>query len=122
MEELNGPPAYFTIDWDLAERSVDTLASLKPLLLATGHGPAIRGDDVAERLVRLARDFDTTVRPRRGRYVDQPAITDESGVISLPPSARSSGVRWGVLTGVAATAVAGTWLIRRFGRKAREET
>jgi hypothetical protein len=25
-------------------------------------------------------------------------------------------VRWGMLSGVAATAVAGTWLVRRFGR------
>jgi glyoxylase-like metal-dependent hydrolase (beta-lactamase superfamily II) len=120
MEELNGPPAYFTIDWDLAERSVHTIASLKPTLLATGHGPAMRGDMVPDRLAELARDFDTRVRPRFGRYVEQPAITDESGVVSLPPSARSDGVRWGMLTGVAATAVAGTWLIRRFGRKGEE--
>src|SRR5689334_11455244 len=37
-QELNGPPAYFTIDWEKAHRSVATLASLKPTLIATGHG------------------------------------------------------------------------------------
>ena len=115
-EELNGPPAYFTIDWDAAERSVELLASLKPTLLATGHGPLMRGDHVPQALAELARDFDRRVRPTRGRYVDQPAITDEDGVVVLPPPVRS-GVRWGMLSGVAAAADAGTWLARRFARK-----
>jgi glyoxylase-like metal-dependent hydrolase (beta-lactamase superfamily II) len=118
-EELNGPPAYFTIDWDKARRSVETLALLKPTLLATGHGRPMRGEHLPAELAKLARDFDQRVRPRRGRYVRQPAVTDEQGVIALPPPVRSGGVRWGMLSGVAATAFAGTWLIRRFG-KARE--
>src|SRR5687767_6295021 len=37
-QELTGPPAYFTIDWDKAGRSVTTIASLKPLVVAAGHG------------------------------------------------------------------------------------
>jgi hypothetical protein len=49
--------------------------------------------------------------------VNQPALTDESGVVALPPPIRTSGVRWGMLTGVAAAAVAGTWLARRFARR-----
>ncbi len=75
-------------------------------------------DDVPRRLAQLARDFDTRVRPRRGRYVREPAITNEEGVVYVPPPARN-GIPWATVSGVAAAAVAGTWLIRRFGRRAR---
>lgn len=114
--ELNGPPAYFTIDWDAAHRAVSTIASLKPVTLATGHGPTMRGDDVPRRLAELARDFETKVRPRRGRYVREAAVTNEDGVVYVPPPARG-GVPWATVSGVAAAAVAGTWLVRRFGRR-----
>ena len=116
-QELNGPPAYFTIDWEKARTSVETLANLKPALIASGHGRPMRDESVAQELVRLAREFDQRARPRRGRYVRQPAVTNEQGVVTVPPPLRSTRVRWGMLTGVAATAVAGTWLIRRFGRR-----
>ena len=118
-QELNGPPAYFTIDWDRARRSVETLALLKPRVIASGHGHPMRGENVPGELAKLAREFNQRARPRRGRYVNQPAVTDEQGVIALPPPVRSGGVRWGMLSGVAATAFAGTWLVRRFG-KARQ--
>lgn len=117
-QEFSGPPAYFTYDWDSAHRSMWTLAALKPVTLATGHGPTVRSD-VSRRLVELAREFDARVRPRRGRYVREPAITNEDGVVYVPPPARS-GVPWGTVSGVAAAAVAGTWLVRRFGRRAKE--
>ena len=115
-EELCGPPAYFTIDWDKARRSVETLALLKPATIASGHGPTLEGEHLPAELAKLAHDFDHRVRPRRGRYVHQPAVTDEQGVLVLPPPIRSAGVRWGMLSGVAATAFAGTWLVRRFSR------
>jgi glyoxylase-like metal-dependent hydrolase (beta-lactamase superfamily II) len=114
--DLGGPPAYFTIDWDAAHHSVTTIASLKPTVLATGHGPTMHGGDVPRRLSDMARDFDGRIRPRRGRYVREPAITNEEGVVYVPPPARG-GVPWGTVSGVAAAAVAGTWLLRRFGRR-----
>jgi glyoxylase-like metal-dependent hydrolase (beta-lactamase superfamily II) len=117
--ELNGPPAYFTIDWDAAHRSVSTLAALKPVTVASGHGPTMRGDDMPRRLAELARDFESKVRPRRGRYVREAAVTNEDGVVYVPPPARG-GVPWATVSGVAAAAVAGTWLIRRFGKRAPE--
>jgi glyoxylase-like metal-dependent hydrolase (beta-lactamase superfamily II) len=117
-QELNGPPAYFTIDWEKARRSAVTLASLQPSLVASGHGAPMQGPQVARQLIALAREFDARARPRRGRYVAAPAITNADGVVSLPPPARSGGVRWGMLSGVAAAAFAGTWLVRRFGRRA----
>ena len=116
-QELTGPPAYFTIDWEKSRRSAVALAALRPAVLVTGHGPPIRGRKAALLLGKLARDFDSRARPRRGRYVSRPAVTDARGVVSLPPPSRSGGVRWGMLSGVAAAAFAGTWLVRRFGRR-----
>lgn len=116
--ELSGPPAYFTIDWDAAKRSVATLASLEPLAIASGHGPPIRGEAVPGDLARLARDFDSRVRPDHGRYVERPAVTDEEGVVTVPRRP-AGGIRWGMLSGVAAAAVASTWLARRFARRSR---
>jgi glyoxylase-like metal-dependent hydrolase (beta-lactamase superfamily II) len=117
QKELHGPPAYFTIDWDKAERSVRTLASLKPALLASGHGEPMRQPSLPEDLAALARDFNERVRPKRGRYVSNPAITDDDGIVALPARSRGSRVRWGALSGVAAATFAGTWLYRRFGRR-----
>jgi len=117
QKELNGPPAYFTIDWDKAERSVRTLASLKPSILATGHGETMRQPSLPDDLAALARDFPGRVRPSHGRCVDHPAITDDEGIVALPAASRASRVRWGALSGVAAATFAGTWLYRRFGRR-----
>jgi glyoxylase-like metal-dependent hydrolase (beta-lactamase superfamily II) len=115
--ELTGPPAYFTIDWDKAERSVATLASLKPLLVAAGHGEPLRGSSLPDDLAALARDFHDRVRPARGRYVNHPAIADDDTIVALPAPSRSGRVRWGALSGVAAAGFAGTWLYRRFGKR-----
>ena len=118
--ELTGPPAYFTIDWDKAERSVTTLASLKPALLGAGHGAPMMQPSLAEDVAALARDFHARVRPSHGRYVNHPAITDDEGVVALPSPSRSGRVRWGALSGVAAATFAGTWLYRRFGRRSTD--
>ena len=117
QKELTGPPAYFTIDWDKAEASIRRLASLKPAILATGHGETMRQTSLADDLAALARDFNVRVRPSRGRYVNHPAITDDEGIVALPAPSRSNRVRWGALSGVAAATFAGTWLYRRFGRR-----
>ncbi len=116
-QELNGPPRYFTIDWVRARTSVETLAELRPVMVAAGHGEPMRGATVPHELAALARDFDTRAKPARGRYVDQPAVTDEHGVVALPPPVRSGGIRWGMLSGVAAGAFAATWVYRRFGKR-----
>jgi glyoxylase-like metal-dependent hydrolase (beta-lactamase superfamily II) len=116
-QEMNGPPAYFTIDWDKARRSAETLAQLRPAILATGHGQSMLAPQAAEELAALARDFDRRARPAKGRYVQEPAITNEQGVVALPPKQRSAGIRWGMLSGVAAAAFAGTWAYRRYSRR-----
>jgi glyoxylase-like metal-dependent hydrolase (beta-lactamase superfamily II) len=83
--ELHGPPAYFTPDWDRARDSVRALSALEPQLVLAGHGQPWSGTDMQARLRALAANFDTTERPRLGRYGRQPAIADETGVLMLPP-------------------------------------
>lgn len=83
--EVNGPPAYFTQDWDAARASVQRLAELRPEVVATGHGIPLRGRVMREALELLARDFETLAVPRDGRYVRAPALADERGTVSVPP-------------------------------------
>ena len=37
-------------------------------------------------LQALARNFRTKAMPERGRYVSQPAVFDENGVVAVPPA------------------------------------
>ena len=84
--EIHGPPAYFTPDWISARKSVEQLAALEPERVATGHGPPLEGEQMKRGLRALARNFSTLAVPLRGRYVRQPAVFDENGVVSLPPA------------------------------------
>ena len=119
-QELGGPPAYFTIDWDKARRSVELLALLEADPRGIRPRAAAPRASTCRPTWRGSRASSTTAFARGGGATcNQPAVTDEQGVIVLPPPIRSGGVRWGMLSGVAATAFAGTWLLRRFGR-ARE--
>ena len=46
----------------------------------------MRGPQLATGLQALARDFDTRAVPKHGRYVDAPAVTDERGIVTVPPA------------------------------------
>ncbi|HXG82698.1 MAG TPA: MBL fold metallo-hydrolase [Pyrinomonadaceae bacterium] len=81
--EFSHPPAPFTTDWIAARHSVETLAELEPSVVAAGHGQSITGGKTAEKLKFFAANF---TAPARGRYVNQPAIADESGILRLPPT------------------------------------
>ena len=102
--EFYRPPAPFTVDWDAAEASVRALASLRPTAVGAGHGWPIQGDGTADRLLEFAAHFR---RPASGRYAQQPALADETGITSLPPSVPDYTGRliavWAV-TGVAGVA------------------
>jgi glyoxylase-like metal-dependent hydrolase (beta-lactamase superfamily II) len=111
--EIHGPPAYFTPDWDAARRSVEKLAALKPLRVATGHGPPMEGNEMLQALQRLAREFDRLAVPRTGRYVREPAIMDETGVVAVPPAVPDPLPR--ILVGVGLALLAGA-MVRRSGR------
>lgn len=68
IPHLQGPPAYFTTDWDAAGRSVRRLAALRPERMVTGHGPALAGPDFQAALDRLAQNFAARGMPPHSRY------------------------------------------------------
>jgi hypothetical protein len=104
--ELHGPPMYFTQDWAASATSARTLAELDPQLVATGHGPPMRGAAAAAALRDLADHFGERAVPRHGRYVEGgPAVADETGVVSVPPAVNDPFPK--ILLGVGAAAVAG---------------
>jgi glyoxylase-like metal-dependent hydrolase (beta-lactamase superfamily II) len=111
--ELHGPPAYFTPDWAAARRSVERLVALNPARVVTGHGRPLEGPEMLEGLRQLARDFDRVAVPRQGRYVNHPAIADETGVVTVPPPVPDPLPR--ILLGVGLTLLAGA-LVRRAAR------
>jgi glyoxylase-like metal-dependent hydrolase (beta-lactamase superfamily II) len=84
--EMHGPPMYFTPDWEQARASVERLAALAPEVAITGHGPPMRGPQLTEGLMLLAREFDERALPAHGRYVGHPALADERGVLYVPPA------------------------------------
>ncbi len=86
-KEFNKPPAPMTIDWREAHRSIDRLADLRPSVVGCGHGNPITEGNVANRFAQFAARF---TPPKKGRYVRQPAITDERGIVRLPPPAPDS--------------------------------
>jgi|SRR5690349_7136951 glyoxylase-like metal-dependent hydrolase (beta-lactamase superfamily II) len=65
--EMHGPPMYFTPDWDSARQSVRTLAALKPDVVVTGHGQAMRGPRMQAALEDLAARFDDVAIPNHRR-------------------------------------------------------
>ena len=107
---IHGPPSYFTSDWISARRSVEELAALEPLRVATGHGPPLEGERMLDELRRLARDFDRLAVPEKGRYVREPAIADERGVVALPAAVPDPLPR--VLLGLGLALLAGAVLRR----------
>ncbi len=83
-KEFNKPPAPMTIDWTAARHSVNQLAGLRPNVVGCGHGNPITKGNVAAQFAGFAANFST---PSKGRYVRRPAITDERGIVRLPPPA-----------------------------------
>ncbi len=71
-EEIHGPPAYFTINWEEAGKSIKHLAELNPNIVITGHGKPISGMELEDQLNELSRDFATDFVPSQGRYVEHP--------------------------------------------------
>jgi len=61
--EVNGPPVYFTPDWQSAEASVQLLNALRPEVVITGHGTHMEGKELQGGLERLANDFRTIAVP-----------------------------------------------------------
>ena len=111
---ISRPPAPFTYDWDQAQRSVELMADLRPAVLCTGHGEPMSGPAVAAGLAELARDFP---RPGRGRYSQEPARADETGVTFVPPAAPDPAPKIAAAAGLAAMALGAVMVLSRRGGK-----
>lgn len=85
-QHVHGPPMYFTPDFVSAKHSVQTLAALEPSIAATGHGLPMSGDQLHAQLMALSLHFELLGMPAQGRYVNEPAVTDETGVRFVPPA------------------------------------
>jgi glyoxylase-like metal-dependent hydrolase (beta-lactamase superfamily II) len=83
LPAVTRPAAPFTSDWETAHESVRTVLSLRPAVLAAGHGIPVFGEGVEPALRALVTDFPL---PRRGRYRSLAAVTDETGVVAVPPA------------------------------------
>ncbi|MEO5601405.1 MAG: MBL fold metallo-hydrolase [Cyclobacteriaceae bacterium] len=86
VKHLSGPPKYFTCNWASAELSVIKLAALDPEVAATGHGQPMQGEELSGALKNLSLRFKKVALPEEGRYVNEPAVTNEKGVLYLPPA------------------------------------
>jgi len=111
------PPAYYTPDWPAARRSVATLAQLEPRIAVTGHGLPMSGERLQQELQELVQDWDHSAVPAQGRYIHQPALTDEHGVVSVPPAVPDPQLF--ALAGVG-VAVAGMLLLRSLSSTTHE--
>ncbi len=109
-QEFCSPPKPFTTDWQAARRSVELLADLEPNVVAAGHGKPISGADTARQLKEFVRNFDA---PRKGRYVSSPAITDERGIVALPPPVTDN-------VKIAAAGIAAGVLVTAFMRRGKK--
>jgi glyoxylase-like metal-dependent hydrolase (beta-lactamase superfamily II) len=105
LNHLSGPPKYFTTNWASAKLSVIKLAAMDPEIVATGHGKPMRGEEMRLELNNLSRHFDALAVPAQGRYVNEPALADEHGVMYVPPATekiptviRTIGVAIGLFT------------------------
>ncbi len=118
-QKISRPATPVTADWDAAERSVKQMASLRPRVLAPGHGEQMEGPTVAEELAAFAESF---TAPERGRYVGESARFDERGVAWLPPAPPDPLPKAAAVLGMALlvgmTAVAWLAAARRRGQRA----
>ncbi|PKV63027.1 MBL fold metallo-hydrolase [Pontibacter ramchanderi] len=120
--EVHGPPKYYTSDWGSAHRSVEKLMELNPGIAATGHGLPMEGGLLMRQLEELVKDFWSVAVPGQGRYVHEPAIADEQGVLSVPPATDNTIPKVIAATGI--VALAGVALVayaRRSGQDNRRK-
>jgi glyoxylase-like metal-dependent hydrolase (beta-lactamase superfamily II) len=82
--EMHGPPMYYTVDWEAARRSVETLAALEPELVVTGHGEPMQGSEMRRALQELALRFDEVALPEEGRYLADPALAQDRSAYRKP--------------------------------------
>ena len=107
VQKLARPVTALTYDWLEARKSLQKLAALKPLTIASGHGIPMHGETLAGKLQAFADDF---LPPLSGRYVAEPAEFDENGVTYLPPAPTDMLPKIAIGVGVAAAVAVGVYV------------
>lgn len=92
----------YNCDWQATKKSVQRLAQLEPQAIGCGHGAPQSGVNLPANLREFAATFSA---PAHGRYVPEPARTDESGVVSVPPPAPDSFPKIALALGAATLGV-----------------
>lgn len=114
LPKISRAGAPFNYDWAAARQSVQTLAALEPKAIGCGHGPVIIGPEAAAGLHALADNYPV---PAHGRYVNEPAQTDASGVEHLPPAPKDKLPMQATMVGVGLLAAGAAWLLTGGRRK-----
>jgi len=68
-EQIKGPPAYLTTDWEEARKSVELIKELKPELVIPSHGLPMKGEKLTRHLEFLTQHFNEIAVPEQGRFV-----------------------------------------------------
>jgi len=68
-KEINGPPAYFTMDWQAAGQSIKVLKELNPQIAISSHGLPMKGKELTTQLTNLANNFYNIAEPKHGKYM-----------------------------------------------------
>ncbi len=100
--EICRPPTPMTADWSAARSSLLALASLRPQIVAAGHGLPLVGTDLSNALERFANRMEP---PPHGRYSERPPVYTADGVVAaLPPPVPDTLPRQLAIAGLAAFA------------------
>lgn len=70
-EQIKGPPAYLTTDWEAAKKSVELIDKLNPELAIPSHGLPMEGEKLREHLDMLTQNFNDIAVPDQGKFVDK---------------------------------------------------
>ena len=115
--EISRAGTPFNYDWEASQKSVQMLAALEPKAIGCGHGPAIIGPAAAAGLHQLADNYPI---PAHGRYVNEPARTDASGVEHLPQAPKDPLPMQLAIVGSSLLAAGAAWLLISGRRKHRK--
>ncbi len=77
QEQVKGPPAYLTTDWQAAQKSVEHIKELKPEWAIPSHGLPMKGEELATHLDYLSRHFKEVAVPDQGRFAEENDKVDQ---------------------------------------------
>lgn len=116
LPKISVAGAPFNYNWQQCHESVQVLAALEPKAIGCGHGPIIAGPAAAAGLRALANDYQL---PTQGRYLQEPALVDGSGVEHLPPPVEDKLPKQAAAVGLGLLLAGAGWLLVGGRRKKR---